>query len=65
MKSGRMVVDGKPVDVLNQYQKIIMEQEEACSESTAPIFLVADLPAPLRYTYRHGDGNAEIIMPGD
>jgi len=64
MKSGRIVVDGKPVDVLNQYQKIIMEREAAWrSESAAPDQpLVADLPAaPLRYSYRHGDGSAEII----
>lgn len=64
MKSGRIVTDGKPVDVLNHYQKIIMEREEAYrSEAASPNQTPAsDLPlAPVRYTYRHGDGSAEII----
>ena len=63
MKSGSLVVDGKPVDVLNHYQKIIMEREEAyrsesatATEGPAPTL---ELP-PVRYTYRHGDGSAEI-----
>jgi lipopolysaccharide transport system ATP-binding protein len=64
MKSGQIVIDGKPVDVLNRYQKIIMEREEAYrSESTeVKETPAADLPpAPLRYTYRHGDQSAEIL----
>jgi hypothetical protein len=64
MKSGQIVIDGKPVDVLNRYQKIIMEREEAYrSESTeVKPTTVADLPlAPVRYTYRHGDESAEIL----
>lgn len=64
MKSGRIIVDGKPVDVLNHYQKIIMEREEAYrSESATPnqTSTADSPPAPVRYTYRHGDGSAEII----
>jgi len=64
MKSGRIVIDGKPIDVLNRYQRIIMEREEAyrsesssAKETATPDFV---LP-PVNYTYRHGDGRAEII----
>src|SRR5436190_9472121 len=64
MKSGRIVIDGKPVDVLNHYQRIIMEREEAYRSEAATPDQGADseLPlAPVRFTYRHGDGSAEII----
>ena len=64
MKGGRIVIDGKPADVLNQYQKIIMEREEAYRAESAtakPISVSDPLPAPPRFTYRHGDGSAEII----
>src|SRR5213592_1417990 len=33
LKAGRIVTDGKPADVLNRYQKIIMEREEAYQAS--------------------------------
>lgn len=65
MKAGKIVIDGKPVDVLNHYQKIIMEREDAYRSDSA---VIAEghpppvlPPAPVRYTYRHGDGSAEII----
>jgi len=64
LKAGRIVVDGTPADVLNRYQKIIMEREEAydAASGAARQTQSADLPAaPLRYTYRHGDGSAEIV----
>lgn len=64
MKAGRIVTDGKPADVLNRYQKIIMEREEAYrAESGGTKQTTASDPAlaPPRYTYRHGDGSAEII----
>ena len=64
MKSGQIVIDGKPADVLNHYQKIIMEREEAYRSEAVPQdqTLAVDLPlTPVRYTYRHGDGSAEII----
>jgi homopolymeric O-antigen transport system ATP-binding protein len=64
MKAGTIIADGKPTDVLNRYQKIIMEREEAFrSESaiTNQTPVTETTPAPLRYTYRHGDGSAEII----
>ncbi|MBD0371190.1 MAG: ABC transporter ATP-binding protein [Pyrinomonadaceae bacterium] len=70
LNQGRIIADGKPVDVLNQYQKIIMAREEAYEATTqvsdakgehetsaAPL---DDLPEALHYQYRHGDGTAEI-----
>jgi ABC-type polysaccharide/polyol phosphate transport system ATPase subunit len=66
LNAGRVIADGKPPDVLNRYQKIIMEREEAydaetsASTSAAPVLPDESL-APLSYTYRHGDGSAEIV----
>lgn len=69
MSAGRVLSDGAPVEVLNHYQKTVMEREQAYEEEES-----ASLPphaedgaaavesfAPLRYTYRHGDGTAEIV----
>ncbi|MFN2532129.1 MAG: ABC transporter ATP-binding protein [Pyrinomonadaceae bacterium] len=64
LNAGRIVTDGTPADVLNCYQKIVMEREEAyeadIAASTNSSLAIADLP-PLTFTYRHGDGSAEII----
>jgi lipopolysaccharide transport system ATP-binding protein len=57
---------GKPSDVLNRYQKLIMARESAYEENqstpeteeTAQVE-VETLPK-LSFTYRHGDGSAEI-----
>jgi lipopolysaccharide transport system ATP-binding protein len=70
LNQGRVIADAKPVDVLNQYQKIIMAREEAYDatrsreeeagvnpETETPL---DDLPEALQYNYRHGDGTAEI-----
>jgi ABC-type polysaccharide/polyol phosphate transport system ATPase subunit len=72
LNAGAVVIDGKPADVLNRYQRIIMAREEAY-ESHAQVPTVEREPspeieeaeeeecAPLHYTYRHGDGSAEIL----
>ena len=67
LNAGRVIADGKPPDVLNRYQKIIMEREEAYDAETStdtpsgtPLVPDEGL-APLSYTYRHGDGSAEIV----
>ena len=66
LNAGKVVADGRPVDVLNHYQKIIMERERAFEADSAPgpgeatIGDEESLP-PLSYTYRHGDGSAEIL----
>jgi ABC-type polysaccharide/polyol phosphate transport system ATPase subunit len=65
LRAGAVIADGKPADVLNRYQKIIMEREQAYdadaprpgSEGTQ----VEESMAPLNYAYRHGDGSAEIV----
>ncbi len=65
LKAGSVIADGKPADVLNLYQKIIMEREqayeaEAGAPGTKPTQPKESL-APVSYAYRHGDGSAEIV----
>jgi ABC-type polysaccharide/polyol phosphate transport system ATPase subunit len=65
LRSGSVIDDGKPADVLNHYQKIIMEREqaydaEAGALSVAPTQTDETL-APISFAYRHGDGSAEIV----
>ena len=64
LSAGRIIKDGKPADVLNRYQKIIMAREQAYEESTTAsgetMAVDESLPS-LCYTYRHGNGSAEII----
>jgi len=66
LNAGRIVSDGRPADVLNHYQKIIMARERAfeadSAAATGEATIVDDESlAPLSYTYRHGDGSAEIL----
>jgi ABC-type polysaccharide/polyol phosphate transport system ATPase subunit len=66
LSAGRVIADGTPLDVLNDYQRIVMEREQAFEDETAPDTasdeeLNDESRAPLRYTFRHGDGSAEII----
>ncbi len=65
LKGGRIIADGKPGEVLNLYQKIIMEREhayeaEAGAQSSKPA-KSHERPAPVSCAYRHGDGSAEIV----
>jgi ABC-type polysaccharide/polyol phosphate transport system ATPase subunit len=65
LKAGRLIADGKPAEVLNLYQKIIMEREqayeaEAGAQSSKPA-AAHEGPAPVSCAYRHGDGSAEIV----
>lgn len=69
--AGRVEADGKPSDVLNRYQKIIMSRQAAyeaslvipsgVDEESAVELLDEEEFRPLRYNYRHGDGTAEIV----
>ena len=69
LRAGRIVADGTPADVLNRYQKIIMEREEAYeAQSPSPdasaerqTLPVVQSAKPLNCAYRHGDGSAEIV----
>lgn len=64
LNHGRMEADGPPADVLARYQKVIMAQEAAYARAE----LVRERPQPAaeeidapRFTYRHGNGSAEIL----
>jgi lipopolysaccharide transport system ATP-binding protein len=64
--SGRVLNDGPPSEVLNHYQKIVMEreqayEEEAKTEEAGEDETQGEALTPLRYDYRHGDGTAEIV----
>jgi homopolymeric O-antigen transport system ATP-binding protein len=67
LNNGRVDTDGKPADVLNRYQGLIMEREEAYdaveSESGHDVGTETERQTtnPLHYTYRHGDRSAEIV----
>ena len=65
LKAGSVIADGKPADVLNLYQKIIMDREQAYESETAAVSPVPTQPEerlpPVSYAYRHGDRSAEIM----
>ena len=66
LSGGRSIADGNPVDVLNRYQKLIMEREEAFDANLAEAGESLPVDAalqrePLTYTYRHGDRSAEFL----
>jgi ABC-type polysaccharide/polyol phosphate transport system ATPase subunit len=71
LNGGRIEFDGKPTDALNRYQKLIMSREatyDAEGQTTSAEMSEAEqvLPAQgeksaLSYTYRHGEGSAEIL----
>lgn len=68
LNTGAVVIDGKPADVLNRYQRIIMAREEAyeaqaqvSTDEFEPLADAYEKGAPLHYTFRHGDGSAEIL----
>ena len=69
LNEGQMEADGHPQDVLNRYQKIIMARENKYARAvaaahdagvTAEEQLEEESP-PLTYTFRHGDGTAEVL----
>ena len=67
LHTGSMAAIGKPTDVLNRYQKLIMAREDAY-EAVQPateegIDTVAEDASPpvASYVYRHGDRSAEIL----
>jgi lipopolysaccharide transport system ATP-binding protein len=77
LNGGRVDTDGKPSDVLNRYQGLIMEREEAYEAGQATDETSGDAAArigpiedaellvqkspALRYTFRHGDRSAEVL----
>jgi homopolymeric O-antigen transport system ATP-binding protein len=65
LKAGSVAADGNPTDVLKQYQKIIMEREEAYEAESGLSAREQSIEklvlAPISFSYRHGDGGAEIL----
>ena len=65
LHAGYMEAIGKPTDVLNRYQKLIMAREDAY-EAGEPateeaISTSAEDEGEVSYVYRHGDGSAEVL----
>jgi len=67
LNAGRMEAIGKPTEVLDRYQKLIMAREEAYEAAQTPtneaegVSAGLEAAAPLAYVYRHGDGSAEVL----
>jgi homopolymeric O-antigen transport system ATP-binding protein len=66
LNAGRVLADGDPMHVLNHYQKLIMEREEAFDGAEGADHRNANENQPietgvLNYTYRHGDRSAEFV----
>ena len=67
LNAGRIESDGKPADVLNHYQKMIMARENAFDKASGnaveaePELSVDAKRASIHYTFRHGDGSAEVL----
>lgn len=67
LHAGRMEAIGKPADVLNRYQKLIMAREDAYeTEQTATEETLSTTPEDqdgpeVSSVYRHGDGSARVI----
>jgi len=66
---GEKIAEGKPPDVLNRYQKIIMARQQAYEASAKPVERTATATesserkaTPLSYLYRHGDHSAEVLQ---
>ena len=66
LHEGRMEALGKPNDVLNRYQKLIMARETAYEENQSTPAgeeikeVEVENAMPLSFTYRHGDGRAAV-----
>src|SRR5689334_1382647 len=69
LNEGRMEAEGAPAEVLDRYQKVIMAREAAYAEGQftrhreiGPItFSESAEASTLQFTYRHGDGSAEVV----
>src|SRR5262249_12728045 len=71
LNAGRIDTDGKPSEVLNRYQGLIMEREQAYEAAEADedgtrnvsedLRALTARSSLLRYSYRHGDRSAELI----
>jgi lipopolysaccharide transport system ATP-binding protein len=63
LHAGRLEAIGKPTDVLNRYQKLIMAREDAyeAGEPATEETISTEDEGEVSYVYRHGDGSAEVL----
>jgi homopolymeric O-antigen transport system ATP-binding protein len=70
LNGGRVEADGRPTEVLNRYQKIIMAREEAFDEQRDTTSDVTEKFSPVEVAaeinlsqdgFRHGDRTAEVL----
>jgi ABC-type polysaccharide/polyol phosphate transport system ATPase subunit len=61
---GRLLADGDPSDVVNRYNGLVLERQQAFAEAQTQTALPAEAAllqaAPLEYSYRHGDQQAVV-----
>jgi len=66
LNQGRLISDGAPAEVLNHYQEIVMEREQAYEAGSEGLSsnesAEAESYEPLSVTYRHGNRSAEIVV---
>ena len=69
LNGGKIVAEGKPADVLNRYQKIIMARQQAYEANLKPAVETTDGnelvrldSSPLTSLFRHGDRSAEVLQ---
>src|SRR5215470_8622928 len=69
LNHGEKISEGKPPDVLNRYQKIIMARQQAYEATAKPVERAVTTTesferkaTPLSYVYRHGDHSAEVVQ---
>jgi ABC-type polysaccharide/polyol phosphate transport system ATPase subunit len=67
LNAGHLEADGRPLDVLARYQKLIMAQEAAYAEAEVArhrehvLDESIEKSAAPQFTYRHGNGSAEVL----
>lgn len=71
LNEGRIETAGKTLEVLNRYQRLIMDHERiynshnlelpSAPESVTPDLSLGVRSPDLKHSYRHGDGSAEIL----
>lgn len=63
LSSGRVLAEGEPSDVVNRYNGLVLERQQAFAAAKAPPppgHSAEELPASLSASYRHGDQMAVV-----
>lgn len=62
LSQGQMLAEGDPNDVINKYIGMVLERQKAEPTPTpAPAPAEFAPTVPLEYSFRHGDGRAEVV----